>query len=418
MCDNINTYSSSDTIYKKFLETLKRDGVVKCKKCQINDGFVLLQRKDVFCRQCLANYCAHKFRSTIGKSKAIQREQRIIIAFSGGVNSSAMIDLIKDGLNEDQHRRLRFVPSLVYIDDRILRQNESIEEQELIFKEITNIMIETNWDCYVSSIEMSYRQNNDIFYTKINNQINKTSVECQKTFSDCFSSITSLTSKQEFIKQMRTRLIVDIAANEKFDKIFMANNATHLGINLLSDVAIGKGIQLQSEAVFVDERQEVPILRPMRELTAKEITFYAIMKNLKFVITKTLTTNTSLKSSLQRMSESFVNGLQSEFPATLYTIMKTGDKLKVDSDDTDSQLKCSVCSSIIDTINRPKCSAYETLRLTNYLSNNSIQNPNDMNSLSLNTSNILPQLCYSCNIIANEMSNETKFPKNLSKKLI
>jgi hypothetical protein len=36
---------------------------------------------------------------------------------------------------------------------------------------------------------------------------------------------------------------------EKFDKIFFANNASNLAINLMSDVAIGKGIQLQSETV-------------------------------------------------------------------------------------------------------------------------------------------------------------------------
>ena len=82
----------------------------------------------------------------------------------------------------------------------------------------------------------------------------------------------------------------------------------------------------------------------MRELTAKEVTFYSITKGLKFVITKTLTSNTVLKSNIQRMTESFVNGLQSEFPATLHTILKTGDKLKVDSNDTHSQHKCMLCN--------------------------------------------------------------------------
>ena len=95
------------------------NGLIKCKKCDLNIGFVLLQRKDVFCRQCLYDYCSHKFRATIGKSKAIHTGDRVLIAFSGGINSSAIIDMITDGLNEVQHKRLRFIPSIVYIDGNL-----------------------------------------------------------------------------------------------------------------------------------------------------------------------------------------------------------------------------------------------------------------------------------------------------------
>ncbi len=45
------------------------------------------------------------------------------------------------------------------------------------------------------------------------------------------------------------RLICDIAVNEKFDKVFFANNASRLSAQIISDIAIGKGIQTQSESV-------------------------------------------------------------------------------------------------------------------------------------------------------------------------
>ena len=93
---------------------------------------------------------------------------------------------------------------------------------------------------------------------------------------------------------------------------------------------------------FIDERNDVLILRPIREFTSKETTFYAVMRKLEFITTKTLVTNTGLKSSLQRMTESFVNGLQTEFPSTVYTIFKTGNKLE--SSDPNSHQKCIVCN--------------------------------------------------------------------------
>jgi cytoplasmic tRNA 2-thiolation protein 2 len=94
----------------------RENGLIKCKKCQLNNGFVLLQRKDVFCRNCFYDYCTHKFRSTIGKSKLVRTADRVLIAFSGGINSLALIHMINEGLNDSQHKKLRFLPSIVYID--------------------------------------------------------------------------------------------------------------------------------------------------------------------------------------------------------------------------------------------------------------------------------------------------------------
>jgi len=79
----------------------------------------------------------------------------------------------------------------------------------------------------------------------------------------------------------------------------------------------------------------------MREFTAKEIAFYAVMKQCKYVTKSTLATNSSIKSSIQRLTESFVNELQNDFPSTVYTIFNTGNKLK--SCDEKDDKKCIIC---------------------------------------------------------------------------
>ena len=38
----------------------------------------------------------HKFRSAIGKSKLIRDGEKVLVAFSGGANSSALLHLIQD----------------------------------------------------------------------------------------------------------------------------------------------------------------------------------------------------------------------------------------------------------------------------------------------------------------------------------
>ena len=66
-------------------------------------------------------------------------------------------------------------------------------------------MLKTGWNCFLSSIEMNYRENNINFYQKFNDSSiqNQTPIECRTDFMESFSSINSLTSKQEFLKRMR-----------------------------------------------------------------------------------------------------------------------------------------------------------------------------------------------------------------------
>jgi hypothetical protein len=75
----------------------------------------------------------------------------------------------------------------------------------------------------------------------------------------------------------------------------------------------------------------------------------------------------------------------------------------------------------IDTIDRPKCSAYEALRLTNILSKNLNSDPISDSDVSVekNEKNSeSTQLCYSCKIMSNEMTlKDDKFPKILYKKV-
>ena len=67
-------------------------------------------------RDCFLAYFIHKFRSTIGKSKQIHPGDRILVGLSGGTSSTALLHLIKEGLQETSHKKLRFDPVFLYVD--------------------------------------------------------------------------------------------------------------------------------------------------------------------------------------------------------------------------------------------------------------------------------------------------------------
>ncbi|KAI7697853.1 hypothetical protein SSS_10142 [Sarcoptes scabiei] len=93
----------------------------RCKRCDHNNfGFVRLQKKDIYCRQCLQDYCIHRFRSTVGKSHQIKYDENVLVAVSGGWSSLALADMVFKGriIESDQHRKIKYMPSFLHLDGR------------------------------------------------------------------------------------------------------------------------------------------------------------------------------------------------------------------------------------------------------------------------------------------------------------
>ena len=66
-------------------------------------------------------YANHKFRATLGKARAVKPNEAVLVAYSGGLSSGAMVKLIQQGLEEakgSSQKKLVFKPSLLYIDGK------------------------------------------------------------------------------------------------------------------------------------------------------------------------------------------------------------------------------------------------------------------------------------------------------------
>lgn len=97
-----------------------REKLKTCRKCD-NDACVLLQRRDPYCKDCLRQYCTHKFRSTVSKNYVLKHSDKVLIAYSGGMSSAALISLVHDTLSRtNETRKMFFRPSLVFVDGEMM----------------------------------------------------------------------------------------------------------------------------------------------------------------------------------------------------------------------------------------------------------------------------------------------------------
>lgn len=86
----------------------------------------------------------------------------------------------------------------------------------------------------------------------------------------------------------------------------------------------------------------VKILRPLKQFDVKELAFYNYLNDLEPISIRQPFESSS--NSIQSLIKTFVDNLQLEYPATVSTIVKTGDKLGAINNET--KKKCLFCKVI------------------------------------------------------------------------
>lgn len=363
----------------------KLDGKDKtlCVKCGVK-GILVTRIQDTFCKDCFQVYVVHKFRAAIGKSKLIRDGEKVLVAFSGGANSAALLHLIKDGLSERAHKKLRFIPTILHIDETCLL-DISNEHKKQMTEDISKLIINSGFQGYITSLEQSIKQTRNFEKDKLNDVESQallcpvdsysyntgTNDKLAENLKAFVSNLASFSSKEDAISNLRIQLMVFVARQLGFDKILTAECSTRLGVKVLTDVSIGRGGQIALNTKFSDTRNgDVMFIRPVRDLNAKELTMYNNIFNVSSVFVPCITTKGTNSTSIERLTEAFVTGLQADYQSTVSNIVRTSEKLGV-SDKKCS--KCVVCQSQLDT-EAKSASALSAVEFSLKLSENKAKN--------------------------------------------
>jgi len=299
-------------------QTLKSPISRKCVNCD-DEAVVVVRIADPMCRKCFDEFFIHKFRSTLSKSNVFQRGERVLVAFSGGPSSTALLHLIADGLSINARRRLQFEAHVAFIDEHFLYPEARDIKNEV--KEFVENKLKHS--LHVLSID-----DNDEDFRRL-----------------IFDRTKSLTGKEELIRRRRLKLLFDIAERENCTKLILGDHCTKLAAQILSDIAQGRGAHVASECNLTDSRNDrVTIVRPFREINAKEIAMYNRLHSIESLQNVNIATMSGPQSSIFQLTETLVNDLQRQFPSTVSTIFRTSDKLE-------KNLRiehCDLCSGPVD----------------------------------------------------------------------
>uniref|UniRef100_A0A2A4JZ41 Cytoplasmic tRNA 2-thiolation protein 2 n=1 Tax=Heliothis virescens TaxID=7102 RepID=A0A2A4JZ41_HELVI len=374
--------------------------MMNCKKCE-SPHTVILRKKDYYCDECFMINTNHKFRACIGKNKILVPNENVLIGISGGVGSTVLMDLVYHGLSLENTKKLRIDPFFVHL----FGENRK-DSAEAVIRQCKKY----NFNVYIIHLAEYMNLNFDVPEP---NCIPEAEEKKVKSFHDMLNSMPA-TAAKDFLLKVKRNLLVEFAKKVQCRIIFTAETTNTLAINLLTNLATGRGSQVQNDIGFCDVRdQPIKILRPIKDIGKEEMDYYVAIKQLSPVQDKDVISN-----SLQSVISSFVSDLQKDFQATISTVCKTADKIG-NQDEPNKQVKCVICKSNLHTKDL-NISALEATNISRKVSlvntqfRQDLDNNPDISSLeNYAAPSVFPlinrYLCYGCSRNQSEM-NQTKLP--------
>lgn len=337
-------------------EMRRREAVVgrevRCKKCGVEECSVSLRVRDTYCRECFLTAVHHKVRATLGKHKATRPGERVVVAASGGMSSTALLHILQQGFSTDT-KRLLFLPSVLYLEEGAVYGEEE-EVRRARVAEVVAVLRVFGFPVHVALLESCNQSAVSPVAEGKELVIDETAAAA---LAATFAGLRESSARQELLLQLRRAVLVRAAAELGSAKVFTGEHGTGLAVSLLAGVAGGAGGSLAHRTGFRDTRGPVEVDRPMRDVSGKEVAVYAHLHRLATVERRSWATAAEPLASLHRLTEEFLVGLQQDFPATIPTIFKTGDKLVAPQDEGEG---CVLCGGNLDTDTSTHCALQAT----------------------------------------------------------
>ncbi|KAF2905089.1 hypothetical protein ILUMI_01073 [Ignelater luminosus] len=309
-----------------------------CMKCELKPN-VVLHNKYPYCKSCFIKSTVHKFKALLGKSRLVHPNDNVLIYHRIGHPGTALLNFLRSGLDLTTPKKIRFKPIVLFIEDQY---NLSAAQRRYILENVNKEIQYFNFPCYFISFVQYVLHPEDLqSHTHQNYEEIIINEEDALNIKSVVKKKCNLTVQQEVFKVFEQDLLIKTAKLLKCKFIFTSDLGIDIASQLLTSISLGRGSNAAFDIGTVDLRNdEVTIIRPLRNFSIKELALYNVFNNLNPV--SFLKASQNPYSSVQNLMEKFVSDLQINYPSTISTIVRTGDKLSIDKNFEQNE-KCPLC---------------------------------------------------------------------------
>ncbi|KAG1762725.1 hypothetical protein EDD22DRAFT_778047 [Suillus occidentalis] len=347
-----------------------------CVRCRLKPGNIVI-RHAVYCKECFTPIVDMKFRKALepsvnaraGTSKRpkLKASGSLCLGFSGGLGSSILLDIVhntyfssrpplddsgkpRGGINHPRNASVWPSCIVCYVETcgafagmqdmtedirSVVERYPSFDFVPLRLEDAFDESWWTNVSGSNSTPQVCLELSKEGLITDglyvASNVIGLTPVEAMRSY---LSSLPTQTAISSALQNLTRVLILHTAHSRCSSHLLFGSSLTSLSISLLSSISQGGGYaireELQEEWAPVAASGPKPsnvlrVIRPLRDVTAKECAVYAWWNNIS-VIGRDKQRRAIL--GIAALTKNFVVGLEKDYPSTVSTIARTCEKLE------------------------------------------------------------------------------------------
>jgi len=165
--------------------------------------------------------------------------------------------------------------------------------------------------------------NKQVHFAPLEDVFSSGSEDKAARLKEVLGMIDDETGRDDFVRCLRMLSLQQIALENGYTKIMLGTCASGIACHVLSATVKGQGYSLPADVQYVDTRWEVPVVLPLHDCLAQELSLLCELDSLK---TQQLLDRPC--SGINSLVASFVSRLREENPSREHTILRTAQKLK------------------------------------------------------------------------------------------
>ncbi|CAM8935125.1 unnamed protein product [Rhodiola kirilowii] len=315
-CQSDACHKTSDE--SKIEPTRKQQSMI-CVKCKTNHVIAPGAGEDGrYCPDCFRSNLFGKFRFAVTSNAMISPSDRVLVAYSGGPSSRVALQFVHDMQQKAQHnfdaspdRSLPvFGVGVAFVDESCIRP--------VSFDEIINA-VTTMESIVVNELSPPSKKFHVVPIESVYSSDSNTNKEQMKELVDTVSDVTG---KEDLMLHLRMLSLQKIAREQGYTKIVLGSCTSQIACHVLTSTVKGRGYSIAGDIQYVDSRWDIPVVLPLRDCLAQEISILCRLDDLQ-----TLELQTACFPSINTLVSSFVKLLQEDNPSRESTIVRTAGKL-------------------------------------------------------------------------------------------
>ncbi|CAI5534511.1 unnamed protein product [Closterium sp. Naga37s-1] len=368
--------------------------VPRCIKCRAADAAALVNQTEALCAACLRGALLGKFKSAVNGGKLVAKDDHVLLAFSGGAASRCALDFllaIQSPLLHAQgaaplgaqgaaaRGRIPFRLSVAYVDERVAVGNDLLprgtaDRLACELREIVSDAVAAHRgarDCsegdpgegrgrgagaenggphgvafHVVRLESGLADGGSAPADGGGAPMEGDTGNGESTAELLAARLAAVvggaaegTGREDVVEALRLDALMLLAQRLRCSKVVVGSTATRLAAHVIASTAKAQGFALPADLAVWDARRGVPVVRPLRDCSLRDLALLAHLFRLPTAFTPSLATRASLRrgagsgatggaGSINALAASFLEGLQRESSGRQFTVTRTALKLQ------------------------------------------------------------------------------------------